>query len=118
MPRRAIGRSGGPSREVAYSYIAPKLCRTVRVQACQKLKGTNITIRVDAELARDVKVIAAQRQTSLSRLVAEHLRTLVQQDGAYAAARQRALVRLKEGYDLGWRRPLSRTEVHDRESLR
>ena len=82
------------------------------------MERTNITIRVDAALARDAKVIAAQRQMSLSRLVAEHLRTLVQQDDAYAAAKGRALARLSQGYDLDWRRPATRAELHDRESLR
>ena len=33
-------------------------------------------------------------------------------------ARQRALARLKTGYDLGWCRPSSRAELHDRESPR
>lgn len=82
------------------------------------MSGTNITIRVDAELARDAKVIAAQRQMSLSRLVAEQLRMLVQQDDAYATAKEQALARLRRGYDLGWRRPANRAEVHDREGLR
>lgn len=82
------------------------------------MEGTNITIRVDAALARDAKVIAAQRQTSLSRLVAEYLRMLVQRDSAYVAARERALARLRQGYDLGWRKPATRAEVHDREGLR
>ena len=80
--------------------------------------GTNITIRVDADLARDAKVFAARRGTSLSRLVAEQLEALVRGDQAYAATRRRALTRLGRGYDLGGERPLSRDEVHDREGLR
>lgn len=39
-------------------------------------------------------------------------------DDAYAAARERALARLRRGYGLGWRRPATRADVHDRESLR
>ncbi len=82
------------------------------------MNGTNITIKVDADLARDAKVFAARRGTSLSRLVAEQLETLVRGDEAYAAARRRALPRLRQGYDMGGKRPLSRDEVHDREDLR
>ncbi len=82
------------------------------------MNGTNITIKVDADLARDAKVFAARRGTSLSRLVAEQLETLVRGDEAYAAARRRALARLRQGYDMGGKRPLSRDEVHDREDLR
>ena len=82
------------------------------------MNGTNITIKVAADLARDAKVFAARRGTSLSRLVAEQLETLVRGDQTYAVARRRALARLRRGYDLGGERPFSRDEVHDRESLR
>ncbi len=82
------------------------------------MHGTNITIKVDADLARDARVYAAQRGTSLSRLVAEQLETLVRSDQAYTAARRRALARLRQGYDMGGEHPLSRSEAHDREGLR
>ncbi len=81
-------------------------------------KSTNITIKVNTSLARDAKVLAARRGTSLSRLVADQLEALVQGDQVYAAARRRALRRLKRGYDLGWQTPTDREELHDRESLR
>ena len=81
-------------------------------------KSTNITIKVNTSLARDAKVLAARRGTSLSRLVADQLEALVQGDQVYAAARRRALRRLKRGYDLGWQTPADRGELHDRESLR
>ncbi len=81
-------------------------------------KSTNITVKVNAALAREAKVLAARRGTSLSRLVADQLETLVNNDQAYAAARRRALRRLKRGYDLGWRAPASRAALHDRENLR
>ena len=82
------------------------------------MSGTNITVKVDAGLARDARVLAARRGTSLSRLVAEHLEMLVRGEQAYAAAKRRALARLRRGYDLEWERPASRDAVHDRESLR
>ena len=81
-------------------------------------KSTNITIKVEAALARDAKVLAARRGTSLSRLVADQLETLVNDDQAYAAAKRRALRRLKRGYDLGWQAPVDRADLHDRENLR
>ena len=82
------------------------------------MNATNITIRVDANLARDARVFAARRGTSLSRLVAAQLEALVRGDQAYRAARQRALARLQRGYDMRGERPLGRDEVHDREGLR
>ena len=82
------------------------------------MKATNITIKVEAGLAHEAKVYAARNGISLSRLVAEQLESLVREDQVYAAARQRALRQLKKGFDLGWKKPLSRDELHDRESLR
>ena len=81
-------------------------------------KSTNITVKVNAALAREAKVLAARRGTSLSRLVADQLETLVNNDQAYAAAKRRALRRLKRGYDLGWRASTNRAALHDRENLR
>jgi len=82
------------------------------------VKSTNITVKVDADLARDAKVLAARQGTSLSRLVAEQLKTLVRGDQVYAAAKRRALRRLKRGYDLGWQHPVTRDALHDRKGLR
>lgn len=75
---------------------------------------TNITLKVDADLVRDAKVLAAQRGTSVSRLLAEQLEALVRADRAYEAARRQALARLEEGYDLGWSKPASRDELYPR----
>jgi hypothetical protein len=43
---------------------------------------------------------------------------LVNNDQVYAAAKRRALRRLKRGYDLGWKAPADRAALHDRENLR
>ena len=82
------------------------------------MKATNITIKVEAGLAHEAKVFAARQGVSLSRLVADQLEMLVREEQAFAAARQRALQQLKKGFDLGWEKPGSRDELHDRENLR
>ena len=82
------------------------------------MKATNITIKVEAGLAHEAKVFAARQGVSLSRLVADQLERLVREEQAFAAARQRALRQLKNGFDLGWEKPGSRDELYDRESLR
>ena len=78
------------------------------------MKSTNITIKVKADLAHEARSIAARHGISLSRLVEEQLETAVREDQAYAAARQRALRQLKKGFDLGWKKPEDRNELHDR----
>jgi len=75
---------------------------------------TNITLKIDGDLAREAKILAARRGTSVSRLVAEQLEEIVRGDKAYDAAKRRALSRLKKGYRLSWRKPASRDELHER----
>ena len=78
----------------------------------------NITIRVDAETAREAKILAARRGTSLSRLVANQLQVMLKADLRFDKARNRALKRLRHGYDLEWQPPRERGEIYDRQDIR
>ncbi len=73
----------------------------------------NITLRLDADLIREAKVLAAQRGTSVSRMLAEQLEELVRREKDYDAAKRRALARLETGFDLGWEPADSRDELHE-----
>jgi hypothetical protein len=75
---------------------------------------TNVTVSLDTELLREAKVLAARRGTSVSSLLADELERLVRQENSYDQAKQRALERLATGYDLGWVRPRTRDELHER----
>ena len=75
---------------------------------------TNITLKLDADLLREVRILAAQEGTSISALLAAQIERIVQDRKGYDRARRRALARLKEGYDLHWKRPRSREELHER----
>jgi hypothetical protein len=75
---------------------------------------TNITLRMEETLVREAKILAASRGSSVSRMLAEELEKLIRRDREYEAARERALKRLEEGYDLGWLSPQSRDELHER----
>ena len=75
---------------------------------------TNITLKIDAELLREAKIMAAQEDTSVSGLLTRQLESVVRQRRAYDSARRRALARLKQGWDLGWTPPASRDELHER----
>ncbi|MFW6012511.1 MAG: DUF6364 family protein [bacterium] len=75
---------------------------------------TNVTLRVDSDLLREAKVLAARKGTSVSRLMGDQLEELVRKDRAYERARRRALARLEEGFDLRWTPPASRAELHER----
>ncbi len=75
---------------------------------------TNITLKLDADLLREVRILAATEGTSISALLTERLEKMVRERKAYEGARRRALARLKEGFDLRWRPPQSRDELHER----
>ncbi|MBZ5705218.1 MAG: hypothetical protein LAN63_07680 [Acidobacteriia bacterium] len=74
----------------------------------------NITLKLDADLLREVRILAAEEGTSISALLAARLEKIVRERTAYERARKRALARLREGFDLQWRRPSSRDELHER----
>ena len=75
---------------------------------------SNITLKIDIDLLREAKVMAAQEDTSISALLSRQLEGLVRRRKAYEGARRRALARLKQGCDLGWTPPRSRDELHER----
>ena len=75
---------------------------------------TNVTLKLDADLIREAKVLAAQEGTSVSALLADTLERLVREHKSYDRARKRALGRLRKGFDLGWTPPRSRSELHER----
>ena len=61
----------------------------------------NLTIKLDEATIRKAKVVAAKRDTSVSRLVADEIDRLVRDDDAYEQARVEALADLESGFDLG-----------------
>lgn len=75
---------------------------------------THVTLKIEADLAREAKVLAARRGMSLSRLMADQLEELIRRDRDYDAAKRRALARLESGFDLGWKSPASREELYER----
>lgn len=74
---------------------------------------TNITLKLDADLLREARVLAAEEGRSLSAMLTERLEVLIRERKAFDRARRRALRRLRAGLDLGWR-PVSRDELHER----
>jgi Family of unknown function (DUF6364) len=74
----------------------------------------NITLKLDSELLREARILAAQEGTSISALVADQLASLVRRRKDYERARRRAIHRLHHGFDLGWTPPQSRDELHER----
>lgn len=75
---------------------------------------TNITLKLDATVLREIRILAAEEGTSISALLAAKLEEIVRERKRYDRARRRALTRLREGFDLGWSPLESRAELHER----
>ncbi len=74
----------------------------------------NLTVQLEQETIRRAKILAAQRGTSVSQLVAQTIDQLVQREETYEAARKRAMAFLKKGLHLGGRVTATRDELHER----
>jgi len=74
----------------------------------------NITLKVDAKLLREARVLAAEEGRSVSALLTDRIEEMVRQRKAFDKARRRALTRLREGLDLRWTPPKTRDELHER----
>lgn len=75
---------------------------------------TNVTLKLDANLLREARILAAEEGRSVSALLSDRLEALIRQRKAFDRARRRALARLRKGIDLKWRPPKSRDELHER----
>jgi hypothetical protein len=75
---------------------------------------TNITLKIEADLLREARILAAEEGTSISAMLAARLEQVVRERKGYHQARRRALTRLRKGFDLGWTPPSSRDELHKR----
>lgn len=74
----------------------------------------NLTVNLDSETIRRAKILAASRGTSVSKLIADLVRELVENDRDYEIAKRAALRHLERGYRLGGRITSTRDEWHER----
>ena len=76
----------------------------------------NVTLSIPKSILRKAKILAVQKNTSLSGLLTQTLTDLVTRQESYEQARQRNLELLKTGLELGtqgkaiWKRE----ELHER----
>ena len=97
-----VARPGSGSR----TYLRATLIRVKQ----------NLTLALPVETVRRLKVVAAERGSSISRMLTEQVEAILRRDDEYEEARKRALARLEHGYDLGTGGNITwtRDELHQR----
>ena len=76
----------------------------------------NVTLSLPIKVLRQIKRIAARRQTSVSKLLAQTLAEMAAREDGYAQARTRHQLWLEKAADLGTRGQIkwSRESLHER----
>jgi metal-responsive CopG/Arc/MetJ family transcriptional regulator len=74
----------------------------------------NITLSIPKSTLRKIKLIAVQRETSVSKLITEAVEKIAREDDKYNQAMEEALSMMKQGFHIGFKKSASRDELHDR----
>lgn len=74
----------------------------------------NLTVQLDDVTIDKARVLAARRATSVSRLVADEITRLVDDDDRYGRAREAAIRQLDRGFHMGGGALPDRETLHER----
>ena len=74
----------------------------------------NVTISLSRQVLKKAKILAARRETSISRLLAEEIELLIGDEEAYERAERQATAFLDKGFHLGGVIRAGRDEWHER----
>lgn len=74
----------------------------------------NLTVSLKRETIQKAKVLAAKRNTSVTRLLADYVEEMVAESERYDAARKAALDYLNTGFSMGGRIAADREDWHER----
>ena len=73
----------------------------------------DITLSIDKEIIKKRKIVSAQKDTSISKMLSDHLKAIIDRDDQYEAAKTDALQALKEGFHLGGRIDWKREDLYE-----
>lgn len=74
----------------------------------------NITLSIEKELIKKGKILAARKEISVSKMMANMLRDVVYQHERYEASKRSALEIMKKGMHLGGRINWKRKDLYER----
>jgi predicted transcriptional regulator len=80
------------------------------------VRTRNVTLALPDDLLRRLKVIAAQRDSSISALLRHSLEQVAEEEAGYQEAQRGMLADLRRGFDLGTKGKIgwSRDSIHER----
>ncbi|HRQ41385.1 MAG TPA: CopG family transcriptional regulator [Chloroflexota bacterium] len=80
------------------------------------MEKQNVTLSLPKETLRKAKLLAVERNTSLSSLLVEIIEEIVAKADAYEIAKERQLALMKQGFNLGTegKATWTRDELHER----
>jgi len=78
------------------------------------MQNQNITLSLPKSILRKMKVLAAQRQSSVSRLLTLAVEKMLAEETEYETAHKRQKTILEKGFDLDFHKPAIREELHER----
>jgi metal-responsive CopG/Arc/MetJ family transcriptional regulator len=78
------------------------------------METQNITLSLPKSALRKVKLLAAKRNSSISRLVTDAIEKMLAEETNYEKAKERQIALMRKGFDLGWQKPETRDELHER----
>jgi hypothetical protein len=80
------------------------------------METQNITLSLPKRTLRKIKILAVQRQTSVSKLLIQALETMVAEETGYNEARKRQKLLMQKGFPLGFEefQTPSREDLHER----
>ena len=74
----------------------------------------NLTVSLEKETIQKAKVLAAKKNTSITRLLADYVEEMVAEDERYEAAQRAALKYMTRGFPLGGQIAADREDWHER----
>jgi hypothetical protein len=88
--------------------------KTIKSKGCAAKQKANVTLKLDRDLLRVVRILAAENDTSISALLPVQLQEIAKSRGGIEPARNRTLARMRKGYNLGFTPPKSRAQLYER----
>jgi hypothetical protein len=74
----------------------------------------NITLSINKDLIRKAKILAAQKQTSISGMLSRELQKIIDDSEEYELFKRKALININQGFHLGGKITVLREELHER----